>query len=127
MEYQVYVDSDYYKGSFKGSIIPEDVLEQRLMLASHDIDSLTYNRINKVGFDNLTDFQQDLIKKSVCMHADFHYQYGDFLDSPITGYSAGMTSVSFEKLNVEGQNGVSTSKGVFSLLKQTGLTVRLII
>lgn len=125
MEYQGYVDSAYYKDSYKGTIIPEDVLEQRLMLASHDIDSLTYNRIVRTSFDKLTKFQQSIIKKSVCMHADFIYQFGDYINSPISGYSAGTISVSFKDLNIAGQNGVMTTKSTFAMLKQTGLTVRL--
>lgn len=122
-----YVDVNYYKGTHKGILIPDDVIEHRLKKASHDIDSLTYNRIKKVGFDELTEFQQNIIRESVCAHADFSYQYGDFLDSPIAGYSAGMTSVSFKDLNIDGQNGVATTKSIFSLLKQSGLTVRLFI
>lgn len=126
MEYVGYVDVQYYKDNFKGTI-PDDVLEQSLVMASHDIDSLTYNRIIKFGFSKLTKFQQDIIKKSVCLHADFIYEYGDFINLPITGYSAGMTSVSFQKGSVIGQNGVTTQKSVLSILKQSGLMVGVFI
>lgn len=127
MEHQGYVDSQYYKDTYSGVTISDDVLEQRLIMASHDIDSLTYNRILKVGFDNLTNFQKEIIQKSVCLHADFLHQYGEFLDLPISSYSAGSTSVGFKELKIEGQNGVATTHRVFTLLKQTGLTVRLFL
>lgn len=125
MEYEAYVDAQYYKDNSKG-MIPDDVLEQRLIMASHEIDSLTYNRINKLGFENLTTFQKEIVKKSVCAHADFLYEYGDFLNLPLSGYSAGMTSVSFSSTAVVEQNGITTTNGVQSILKQTGLIVRLI-
>ncbi len=122
-----YVDQSYYKDTYHGVLIPDDVLEQRLKQASQDIDSLTYNRINLSEFDSLSVFQKVTIKEAICVHADFYYQYGSLFDSPISSYSAGGTSVSFREMNVSGQNGVVTSKRAFNLLKQTGLTVRLFI
>lgn len=122
-----YVDVDYYKNTFKGSIIQSDSveLERRLKKASRDIDGLTYNRITKKGFDNLTNFQKEIIKESVCMHADFDFQFGGLIESPLSGYTAGTTSVSLRDLNISGQNGIATSRSTFNLLKQSGLTVRL--
>lgn len=122
-----YADVTYYKNSYKGTIIPDEELEQRLNRASRDIDSLTYNRIVKSGFDKLTSFQQGVIRDCVCQHADFIQQYGPMIDSPISGYSAGSTSVSFKDLNVSGQNGVFTTQSTFQLLKQTNLTSRLFL
>ncbi len=121
----IYVDAKYYKDTFKGDLIPDDVIERWLEDASADIDSLTYNRIKRVGFENLTEHQKNIIQKSVCMHADFSYQYGDWLDSPISSYSAGTTSVSIKDMNIAGQNGIMTSKKVFTYLKQSALTQRL--
>ena len=118
-----YVDASFYKDTFKGTLIPDDVLEHRLMMASHDIDSLTYNRIVKKGIDNLTPFQKEMVKKSICLHAEFLHQYGEFIESPISGYSAGTTSVTFKQGSIAGQDGVATSAKVFKLLSQTGLTV----
>lgn len=122
-----YADKTFYKDTFKGTTLPDDVIEQQLEFASYDIDSLTYNRITKKGFNSLTEFQQDKIKIANCMQAEFLYTYGDLLDSPISGYGAGSTSVSFDKEKISGQNGITTSKRTFGILKQTGLTVRLFI
>ena len=52
-----YVNSDYYLNTFKGNTIPQDDLDNYLTLASEKVDELTFNRIVKIGFDNLTDFQ----------------------------------------------------------------------
>lgn len=118
----VYVDAIYYNDTYKGSIIPADDLIKQLSQASDHIDSLTYNRIPAIGFENLTSFQQENIKKAVCRQADFIYQYGDYLNMPIGGYSAGSVSLSFKA--VEGGGGIKTSDDVINLLKSTGLTSR---
>lgn len=115
-----YVDSDYYKNTYRGSVIPDDEIDNKLEIASDDIDSLTYNRIIGIGFDKLTTFQQDKIKKAVCLQAEFIYQYADFINLPVDSYSAGSVSLSFGKES----NGVKTPDKVMNYLNQTGLTCR---
>lgn len=104
------------------SLIPVTELDKALSSASDQIDSLTYNRIVACGFDNLTLFQQTSIKKAVCQQADFTNQYGDYLDAPLAGYSAGSISLSFK--SIEGAGGVRTTETVTSLLRATGLSDR---
>lgn len=118
----VYVDSIYYKTTFKGTIIPDDELDTQLGLASDNIDSLTYNSIIAAGFDSLTPFQQDKVQKAVCLQAEFLYQYGDFINLPVNNYSAGSTSVNLGN----GSNGIKTPNTVMHYLKQTGLTNRVL-
>lgn len=116
-----YVDSAYYKDIFGGTILPDVSINQSLERASDQINTLTYNRIVGKGFNNLTEFQQDKIKKAVCIHAEFVDQYGDYIDMPLSGFSAGSTSVSF---NANKVNGITTTQEVLNYLKQTGLTCR---
>lgn len=116
-----YVNSAYYKEVFGGNIILEDSLNRKLERASDQVDTLTYNRIVGIGFDNLTEFQKDKIKKAVCIHAEFIDQYGAYIDTPLSGFSAGSTSVSF---NTNKVNGITTTQEVLNYLKQTGLTCR---
>ena len=116
-----YIDINYYKEEFKGSIADEYNLNR----AQDDIDALTFNRIVKKGFENLTPFQQGKIKDAVCLHAEFLTQYSDMIESPLSGYSAGSTSVSFKAVTNVG--GINTTKRVISLLDSTGLTTRLFI
>ena len=117
-----YADLEYYKNEYKGSIIPDEELARQIDKASDQIDSMTYNRIVSIGFDNLTPFQQNKIKKAVCSQADFLYQYGPYLEMPLTGYSAGSISLSFKPVEAGGD--VKTSSEVMNLLKASGLTNR---
>ncbi|MBQ7755968.1 MAG: hypothetical protein IJ031_09150 [Oscillospiraceae bacterium] len=115
----MYLKPDEYKGT-----IPSDCLEQRLSDACRAIDGLTYNRIVKQGFDNLTEFQQGLIKEAVAKQADFIYQNAEFLESPLSSYSISGVSMSFDKANVLEIGSVTTTKEVYGLLVQTGLCYR---
>lgn len=117
-----YVDENYYTLVFEGKINEEEI-RPFLERASDAIDSMTYNRITGKGFNNLTQFQQDKIKKAVCHHAEFMHQYGDYLNSPLSGFSAGSVSVS---INTENLNGISTTSQVIQYLNQSGLTCRVI-
>ena len=113
-----YVDETYYS-AFSGLIT--DKIESKLEKATDQINSLTYNRIVGIGFDNLTPFQQDKIKKAICLHSDFVEQYGAYIDMPLSGFSAGSISVNF---NAQKINGITTTQDVINYLKQTGLTCR---
>ncbi len=115
-----YVDEIFYK-YFSGLIT--EGLNNKLEKATDQINSLTYNRIVGIGFDNLTEFQKDKIKKAACLHADFMEQYGEYIDMPLSGFSAGSISVNF---NAQRVNGVTTTQEVLNYLKQTGLTCRML-
>lgn len=114
-----YVDIEFYN-KFSG-LITDDKLESKLEKASDQINSLTFNRIVGIGFDNLTLFQQDKIKKAVCMQTDFVEQYGEYISSPLNAFSAGSISVTLNNNSVKEMNGVVTSNEVYTILKQTGL------
>lgn len=113
-----YVDEDYYNSC---SDIIKEKLSGKLEKATDQINSLTYNRIVGVGFDNLTPFQQDKVKKAICVHADFIEQYGSYIDMPLSGFTAGSTSISF---NAQKINGVTTTQEVLNYLNSTGLSCR---
>lgn len=117
----MYADADYYKNTFKGTVIPDEDLDNKLELASDDIDSLAYNRITAAGFQNLTLFQQDKIKKAVCLQAEFIYQYGDYFNLPVSSYTASSISLDFGS-----NDGVKVPDTVLNYLKQTGLSCRIL-
>lgn len=117
----VYATKEDYEKYGDGSI-PVSDLDRALSRASDQIDSLTYNRIVAKKFDRLTKFQQTNIKKAVCQQADFIHQYGDYLDMPLSSFSAGSISMGFKA--VEGGGGIRTSESVNNLLSATGLTTR---
>ena len=115
----MYLNPSEYSGN-----IPAEELEKRLRRACRDIDSLTFNRIVKAGFENLTEFQQGLIKEAVELHADFCYDNAELLDSPLAAYSINGVSMSFDKSKIVTVGGVTTSREVYNLLMQTGLCYR---
>lgn len=122
----MYADADYYKNVFKGVIVSDDELENELEAASDKIDGLTYNRISGIEFNNLTPFQQEKIKKAVCTQADFMYQYGDYLNFPLSGYTAGSIELDFNSGTAKGGGNIKTTEAVINYLNQTGLTCRVL-
>lgn len=113
-----YVNEEYYN-NFSGTITEKT--SSKLEKATDQINSLTYNRIIGLGFDNLTEFQKDKVKKAICIHADFVEQYGEYINMPLSGFSAGSISLN---LNAQKINGVTTTQEVLNYLSQTGLTCR---
>lgn len=117
----MYADAQYYTDVYMGTIVPVEELEKTLSHASDQVDSMTYNRITAAGFDSLTPFQQERVRKAVCAQAEFIAQYGEFTNAPLQGFSAGGISMSFAGERI---NGVATSRAVKGYLDQTGLTSR---
>ena len=116
-----YVDETYYKENYLGTLDTED-LAKRLKEASHQVDMLTFNRIRGKGFDNLTSFQQSVIKEVICQHVDFVYENQDMIDSVLQSYSINGVSMTFgQSWNVEVINGIAMKRSTYELLKQTGL------
>ena len=108
------------------SQIPSDALVVTLREASRQIDTLTFNRIVAIGFDKLTEFQQEVIKECVCKHANFLYENSDALSSIVDAYSINSVSMKFGTgFGVAMENGMPILKTVYSLLEQTGLCCRL--
>ncbi len=117
-----HVDETYYKENYLGTLDTED-LAKRLKEASQQVDMLTFNRIRGIGFDNLTSFQQSVIKEVICQHVDFVYENQDMIDSVLQSYSINGVSMSFgQSWNIEVMNGVAMKRSTYELLKQTGLT-----
>lgn len=114
----MYVTPEYYTDTHKGNLIPQEELERSLLKAERTIDHLCFGRIKGKGFDNLTPFQQNLIKDAICLQADYIKEYGEFLTSPMKGYSVGSTKVELSKVTC---NGMDTTQEIINLLEDTGL------
>lgn len=122
----LYVDETYYKENFLGKISDAD-LPKKLLQAQRHVDSLTFNRIVGIGFDNLTPFQQSVIKEVVCLQVDFEEENKELLQSFFSSYSINGVSMDFSKSwNLHLDNGVAMQKSTYEMLKQTGLTDRVI-
>lgn len=99
-------------------------LAAALERASDQVDGLCFGRIRRRGFDKLTVFQQERIKKAVCLHAAFLAAYGDALESPLASYGINGVTMAFDASRMASQGGVTTSKEVYSQLLQSGLAHR---
>lgn len=116
--------SEYAEICGTNAPILEAQRETELSAAEKDIDALTFNRITACGFDALTPFQQDLVRRAVCAQANFRYEYGGMLSNPLASYGINGVSMSWDNSKVQNASGVYTPTGVLSLLLQTGLTYR---
>ena len=125
MAYTAYITAEEY--AERGySAVPGDKLESYLMKASRSIDTLTFNRIVAKGFDNLTEFQQEIIREVICEQAGFLYENADALSSILGSYAINGVSMHFGTgFNVKVENGQPIQNTVYSLLEQTGLCCRL--
>ena len=123
--YQSYISASEY-ASMGYTAIPTDQRAKYLIKASRQIDTLTFNRIVKRGFVNLTEFQQDIIKEVCAEQADFIYENEDAIESVLSSYTINGVSMTWGGgMNVIIEGGVPTQKTLYSLLEQTGLCCRL--
>lgn len=118
--YTPYVTVEEYKESY--SDIPDDSIEKSLKKASRHIDTLTFNRIQGIGFDNLTEFQKEIIKEVTCELANFEYENEDVITSVLNSYSINGVSMSFgDSWNIKVLKGVAIPTELYETLSQTGL------
>lgn len=105
--------------------VPADKAIQYMHSASRHIDALTFGRINKYGYDNLSQFQKDIIRESAALLTRFEYDNADMLNSYLSSYAINGVSMAFGNggnWNLRIQNGVACPTDIFNLLAQTGLT-----
>lgn len=121
----VYATEEDYKKYGSGSL-KDQQLEKYLELASIDVNRATLTRIEKRGFNNLTENQKDLIIKATCLQADYIKDEGIYDDDSIESYSIGGDLTINEKDSQEMADKLKISKQAFFYLKRTGLTNRII-
>lgn len=127
MSYEPYVTPEYYRDTYQDGAFEDDAeLARYLRQASRHIDSLTYNRIVGRGFDNLTDFQKEVIREVICLQADFECENADEINTVLSSYSINGVSASFgSSWNVFMDKGVAMKRDIYALLCQTGLCCQL--
>ena len=117
-----YVDKSYYIDVFKGNMIDENDIDKSLRKESRHIDTLTLNRVNGLGFENLTDFQKDIIKEVTCELAEFEYENAELIENVLSSHSINGVSMNFgSSWNVQLIKGVAIPTELHETLKQTGL------
>ncbi len=125
----LYVNKEYYSNTFNGNKLPDEEIEKYLKLAQEKIDSITYNRIVAVGFDNLTEFQKGKIKEAICYQAEYIYTngYNSEDNRDIASYSVLDISVSIDNSNsnktIAQKNNMSEM--AYDYVHKTGLDCKL--
>lgn len=121
----LYVNKEYYSNTFGGKNIPDEEIEQYLELAQEKIDSITYNRIVAIGFDDLTEFQKEKISKAICYQAEYIFQngYNDENNRDVSSYSVLDISVSVDNSNDNKTiaQKLNMSEMAYDLVHKTGL------
>lgn len=121
----VYATKEDYKKYGSGSLEDSEI-DKYLELSSIDINRATLTRIEKRGFNNLTEQQKDLIIKATCLQADFIKEEGIYDDDSISSYSIGGDLTVNIKDSTDTADKLSISKLAFFYLKRTGLTNRIL-
>nr|WP_301905963.1 hypothetical protein [uncultured Anaerostipes sp.]DAQ13402.1 MAG TPA: Head Tail Connector Protein [Caudoviricetes sp.] len=120
-----YADVSYYRDQYGGTLADEEA-EKAIFTASRHIDSMTFNRIAGKGFDNLTEFQKEMIRYAACKQADFEKENESLINSILSSYSLNGVSMGIDPdgWNVTVRNGVVMQSDTYSVLEQTGLCCR---
>ena len=121
----VYATKEDYKKYGSGSL-DDNELDKYLELSSIDVNRATLTRIEKRGFNNLTEQQKDLIIKATCLQADYIKDEGIYDDDSISSYSIGGDLTVNEKESTNIADKLNISRLAFFYLKRTGLTNRIL-
>ena len=121
----VYATKEDYKKYGSGSL-DDNEIDKYLELSSIDVNRATLTRIEKRGFNNLTEQQKDLIIKATCLQADYIKDEGIYDDDSISSYSVGGDLTVNEKESTDTADKLNISKLAFFYLKRTGLTNRIL-
>lgn len=125
----LYVDKKYYSDEFKGNKVPINEIEKYLRLAQEKIDSITFNRIVAIGFNNLTKFQQEKIKDAICYQAEYIYVngYNNEDNRDVSSYNVLDISVSVDNSNSNKTiaQGKNMSEMAYDYVHKTGLDSKL--
>lgn len=121
----VYATKGDYEKYGSGSL-NDGELEKYLELSSIDINRATLTRIEKRGFNNLTEQQKDLIIKATCLQADYIKDEGIYDDGDVESYSIGGDLTINKKESTDIADKLKLSKLAFFYLRRTGLTNRIL-
>ena len=126
----LYVTKEFYLNNHRCGLLSDHDIEKYLELAQEKIDSITYNRIVAIGFDNLTEFQKEKISKAICYQADYIYEngYNDEENRDVSSYSVLDISVNVDNSseNKTKAQKMNMSEIAYDYVHQTGLDGRIL-
>ena len=117
----VYATKEDYKKYGSGSLEGIEI-DKYLELSSIDINRATLTRIEKRGFNNLTEQQKDLIIKATCLQADYIKDEGFYDDDSISSYSIGGDLTVNEKESTDITDKLNISRSYVSRIEKRALT-----
>lgn len=120
---QPYVTVKEYLKYWGISNVDEMALKRNILEAQEKIDSVTYNRIVAVGFDNLTKFQREKVKLAMYYQIAYVEENGTE-DSSISAYSVLDISITVDKNTKTKAQKLNMSSFALDQLEKTGLCVR---
>lgn len=118
-----YVTLDFFNQYCDQALTPFE-FDKKIELAQEKIDEVTYNRIVGIGFDKLTPFQQDKIKKATCHQLNYILENGIESFDVVSSYSVLDISVTVNANDKREAEKLCMSSMAYTLLKKTGLTNR---
>ena len=121
----VYATKEYDR-KYGSSSLDDNEIDKYLELSSIDVNRATLTRIEKRGFNNLTEQQKDLIIKATCLQADYIKDEGIYDDDSISSYSIGGDLTVNEKESTDIADKLNISKLAFFYLKSRGLKNRIL-
>lgn len=124
----IYADTDRYrqvaeKYGLDLLCTSEKTVSQSLALATVKVDEMTFGRIRRIGFDNLTEHQKEKVSEAVCVQAEYMSEEGFSDGAKIDSYSVLDISVSVSSSKSESEK-LGLSPLALSLLRQSGLLER---
>ena len=123
--YHPYVDVETYLKNYTNTSLDEALLYKYLRQSSRDIDVLTFNRILEKGFENLTEYQQEIIREVCLEHTSFLIDNEELLKTYISAYTINGVSMNLGSFNnIYASQGVMMDRSMYQRLCSTGLCCR---
>jgi hypothetical protein len=123
----MYAGVGYYKKVFKGMFAGDNgLLKRYLALASAKVDELTFGRIKRYGFNDLTEFQKESVRTAVCYQAEWYAANGVEGGGAVSVYRALDVSVTYGRGSRRRAEAERFSDVGLMVLEQCGLASRAI-
>ncbi|EMK2594064.1 hypothetical protein V8U20_000987 [Bacillus cereus] len=122
-----YTTITFYRHEYRGVDIDETTFDNLLKHAEREIDSETYYRIKKIGYDNFDEFIKEQISLAACAQIEHFYENGGTTEKAFEtaqSVSIGRTTIS-KGGNRQSRNYTESSNllapSVYKYLAPTGL------
>lgn len=115
--------AEYVELNYNEPMITDETEFNKLnKVVTNNINILTFNRIIKIGFDELSEYRQDVIKDVISSTISFYYENDELINCVLKNYSINGQAMSFgDNWNVFTKQGVAIKSEDYKLLTTTGL------